>query len=102
MIAIATMAFLAASMQASAAAGPRQQFVACLKQTVEKANAGKMKPENFSAFARTTCAAQIGSFKQGLVSFDVKNGVARKRAEADAELQVEDYMVGASEKIHPE
>jgi hypothetical protein len=96
------MAFLAASMQASAAAAPRQQFVACLKQTVEKANAGKMKPENFSAFARTTCAAQISSFKQGLISFDVKNGVARKRADADAELQVEDYLVGASEKIHPE
>ena len=102
MIAIATMAFLAASMQASAAAAPRQQFVACLKQTVEKANAGKMKPESFGAFARTTCAAQIGSFKQGLISFDVKNGVARKRADADAELQVEDYLVGASEKIHPE
>ena len=103
MIAIAaTMILAAATMQASAAAAPRQQFVACLKQTVEKANSGKMKPENFGAFARTSCAAQIGSFKQGLVSFDLKNGVARKRAETDAELQVEDYVVGASEKIHPE
>jgi hypothetical protein len=102
MIAIAaTMVLMAASMQAAAAA-PRQQFVACLKQTVEKANAGKMKPENFGAFARQSCAAQIGSFKQGLVSFDVKNGVGRKRAEADAELQIEDYLVGASEKIHPD
>ena len=101
MIAIAAMTFLAASMQASAAAAPRQQFVACLKQTVEKANAGKMKAENFGAFARLNCAAQIGSFKQGLVSFDVKNGVGRKRAEADADLQIEDYLVGASEKIDP-
>jgi len=101
MIAIATMVLMVASMQAAAAA-PRQEFVACLKQTVEKANAGKMKPENFGAFARQSCAAQIGSFKQGLVSFDVKNGVGRKRAEADAELQIEDYLVGASEKIHPD
>jgi hypothetical protein len=30
-----------------------------------------------------------------------QNGVARKRTESDAELQVEDYLVGASEKIDP-
>ena len=101
MIAIAMMVITAASMQA-AAAGSRQQFVACLKQAVEQANSGKMKPENFGAFARQNCAAQIGSFKQGLVSFDVKNGVARKRAESDADLQIDDYLVGASEKLHPD
>ena len=102
MIAIAASVILAAmSMQAAAASGPRQQFVACLKQSVEKANAGKMKPENFGAFARQSCAAQMSAFKQGLVSFDVKAGVARKRAESDAELQIEDYLVGSSEKLDP-
>jgi len=102
MIAIAASILLAAmAMQASAASAQRQQFVACLKQAVEKANSGKMKPENFGAFARLSCAQQLTSFKQGLVSFDVKNGVGRKRAETDAELQVEDYLVGASEKIDP-
>jgi len=98
---VAAIVVALAGMQAAAAAS-RQQFVACLKQTVEKANAGKMKPENFGAFARQNCAAQIGSFKQGLVSFDVKNGVARKRAEADAELQIEDYLIGATDKVHPD
>jgi len=103
MIAIAAMMiFSAASMQAAAAALPRQQFVACLKQSVEKAKSDKMKPEGFGTFARQNCAAQLSSFKQGLVSFDVKNGVGRKRAESDAELQIEDYLVGASEKLHPD
>ena len=102
MIAIAaSMVIAAMSMQASAASGPRQQFTACLKQAVEKANTGKMKPENFGAFARQSCAAQMSAFKQGLVSFDLKNGVARKRAEADAELQIEDYLVGSSERLDP-
>ena len=102
MIAIAaTVAFFAMTMQA-AAAGQRQQFVACLKQSVEKAKSDKMKPEGFEAFARQNCATQVSSFKQGLVSFDVKNGVGRKRAESDAELQIEDYLVGASEKLHPD
>jgi len=98
---VATIVLMAASMQAAASAS-RQQFVACLKQSVDKANAGKMKPESFGAFARTNCAAQIDSFKQGLVSFDLKNGVARKRAESDADLQIEDYLIGASEKVHPD
>jgi len=89
-------------MQAAAAAGPRQQFVACLKLTVDKANGDKLKPDAFGNFARQNCAAQISAFKQGLVSFDVKQGVARKRAEADAEVQIDDYVVGASEKVHSE
>lgn len=102
MIAIASSILMALmAVQASAAPAQRQQFVACLKQTVEKANAGKMKPENFGAFARLSCAQQLTSFKQGLVSFDVKAGGSRKRAEADADLQIEDYLVGASEKIDP-
>lgn len=102
MIAIAaSMAVALTAVQGSAAPAQRQQFVACLKQAVEKANSGKMKPENFGAFARLSCSDQLASFKQGLVSFDVKNGIGRKRAESDAELQVEDYLVGASEKIDP-
>ena len=100
MIAIAIAVVLAAtSMQA--AAGSRQEFVVCLKQAVTKANGDKVKPGAFEVFARQNCATQIGSFKQGLVSFDVKNGVARKRAESDAELQIEDYLLGASEKLDP-
>lgn len=102
MIAIAASVFLIAmSMQAAAASAPRQQFVACLKQSVDKARADKVAPSGFGAFARQSCAAQVSGFKQGLVSFDVKNGVSRKRAEADAELQIDDYMVGASEKLDP-
>ena len=102
MIAItASMIVAAMAMQASAAPGQRQQFVGCLKQAVEKANAGKMKPGNFGAFARLSCAEQLGAFKQGLVSFDVKSGSPRKRAESEAELQIEDYLVGASEKLDP-
>jgi len=102
MIAFAALMVLTAmTTQASAAPAQRQQFVACLKQAVEKANTGKMKPENFETFARQSCAEQITSFKQGLVSFDVKAGGPRKRAESDADLQIEDYLVGASEKIDP-
>jgi hypothetical protein len=103
MIAIATMVITAASMQAAAAASTqRQQFVACLREAVAKANGDKMKPEAFGPFARQSCAVQIGTFKQGLVSFDVKAGSPRKRAESDADAQIDDYLVESSEKLHPD
>ena len=97
---VATVALSAASVQVAAPA-QRQQFIACLRQAVEKANSNKLKPDAFEAFARQTCAEQITSFRQGLVSFDVKAGGPRKRAESDADLQIEDYLVGASEKLDP-
>ncbi len=95
----ATIALIALAVQAAAAAAPRQQMVACLKQTVEKAKSDKLKPDAFTALARSKCAAQLDAFKQSLVNFDVKNGVAQNRAEEDAELQIEDYLAGAAEKI---
>jgi hypothetical protein len=101
MIVIVTLALSAASMQAAAATAQRQQFITCLRQAVDKANSDKLKPDGFEAFARQSCAEQITSFKQGLVSFDVKAGGPRKRAESDADLQIEDYLVGASEKLNP-
>jgi hypothetical protein len=102
MIAIATMVITAASMQAAAASGQRQQFVACLRQSVEKAKTDKLKPEGFGDFARQNCAAQIGTFKQGLISFDVKAGSPRKRAESDADVQINDYLTESSEKLQPD
>ena len=103
MIALTTsLAFVVMAMQAAAANVPRQQFVACIKQSVEKAKSDKILPDAFAAFARSNCAGQFEAFKQGLVSFDVKNGVARKRAEADAELQIDDYLIGAAEKLAPD
>ncbi|HMI40781.1 MAG TPA: hypothetical protein VK485_06080 [Sphingomicrobium sp.] len=101
MITIVASMALSAAVQASAASTQRQQFTTCLRQAVDKANADKLKPDGFEAFARQSCAGQITSFRQGLVNFDVKAGGPRKRAESDADLQIEDYLVGASEKLNP-
>ena len=74
---------------------PRVAFSACLDQAAVKAKAEKIEVAAFGEYARTACSAEATKFKNALISFDVKNGIARKTATSDAELQVDDYIDGA-------
>lgn len=84
-------------LQASIAA-PRQNFSDCLNRAASQAASQQIAPDQFNAFASQQCAAQGASFKAALVAFDVKNGVKRAQAAADAQLQVEDYLAISLEK----
>lgn len=84
-------------LQASIAA-PRQDFGNCLNRAALQAASQQIAPDQFSAFASQQCAAEGASFKAALVAFDVKNGVKRGQAAADAQLQVEDYLAMSLEK----
>lgn len=101
------MAMMVAAMLAAAAAqgampeAPRKAFVECLKQSVEKARADKVAVGAFAPVARQACAGQITAFRTVLVGWDVKAGTPRKRAEADADSQIDDYLAGAAEKLDP-
>lgn len=94
-----TTVMLVAAAQPAAAAAQREEFTACLKQAVTRAAAEKVKAGAFDAYARQACAAQAAAFKQALVSFDVKQGVAKARAEEDAQLQLDDYLAGAADRF---
>lgn len=95
-MAIATAVYLAA-MQASID-GPRAAFSACLKQADQKALAEKVAADAYAAYVKAACTAQSEAFKKALVSFDVKNGIGRKQAATDADLQIEDYVVTSGER----
>lgn len=84
-------------MQASIAA-PRQDFSNCLNRAALQAASQQIAPDQFNAFASQQCSAQGASFKAALVAFDVKNGVKRAQAAADAQLQIEDYLAVSLEK----
>ena len=77
---------------------PRMALMNCLKQASSQATAQKIAPDQYSAFAQQRCAASADSFKSALVSFDVKNGVKKSQATADAQLQVDDYLAMSAEK----
>ena len=71
---------------------PRAAFGTCLKQAAEKAKTDKMAPDAFTEFARTSCSGQAGSLKEALIKFDVKYGIKRAQATADADVQIDDYF----------
>jgi len=84
-------------LQASIA-GPRDDYANCLHKIVSQAEAQKVAPDQYSAFAKQQCAAQGATFKAALVAFDTKNGVKRDRASSDADMQLDDYLATSQEK----
>ena len=77
---------------------PRKNFVACLKGAFETALTQHVATSDYGAFAIKTCDSQANNLKSGLVGFDVKNGVRRTQASADAAAQVDDYIAMSTEK----
>jgi len=77
---------------------PRKSFGACLSSALDAAMAQKIAVPDYGAFVLKTCEAQAGSLKTGLVGFDVKNGIKRSQAAADAQAQIDDYLAMAAER----
>ena len=88
----------AALMTMQAGAADRSAYVACLKEAVTSAKAANVGVDGFKDYARKACAAVEGSFKSKLVSFNVKNGMSKKAAADDAEVQLDDYVYTAEER----
>ena len=91
-------AILAAAWQTAQADAARKAFTQCLREAVDKAASQKVPATGFEAFVRTNCDASASSLKSAMIAFDVKNKVSRKQAMSDAQLQVDDYYVGALDR----
>jgi hypothetical protein len=92
-------AFYAAAFQSAAADSSRKAFTACLREAVEKGKAEKVAADSFEAYARTHCTAKSASFRDAMVSFDVKNKVPRRQATSDAESQINDYYTETGDRF---
>lgn len=80
-----------AATQASIAA-PTDAFRGCLREAAVKAKGDKVPGEGIEAYLKSTCSAQMGSLKDALVAFRMKNGMTRKAAADDAAMTVDDYI----------
>jgi hypothetical protein len=89
---------IAMMLQSAAADGARSALRACIKQAAVEAKAQKVAPAAFGGFVQQKCAAQQSGFKSAIWAFDSKNKVSRKQSEADADLQIEDFMAVAGDK----
>jgi hypothetical protein len=84
-------AIVLSAMQASIEA-PTSAFRGCLHTAVDKAKADKVTGDAIEAYLRNACTTQMGTLKEALIGFRMKNGMTRKAAISDADMTVDDYV----------
>jgi len=80
-----------AALQASIAA-PTDAFRGCLREAATKAKNEKISGAAIEDYLKNACTVQMGSLKDALVAFRIKNGMTKKAALGDAEMTVDDYV----------
>jgi hypothetical protein len=76
----------------AAIAAPTEAFRGCLREAATKAKSEKVPGDGIEAYLKNACTGQMGSLKDALIAFRIKNGMTRKAAAADAEMTVDDYV----------
>ena len=92
----------AAAMLTGAGAGPREAYTVCLSNAFASAKSTKVPVDNFKSYAHQTCAADEEALKKSLTAFNVKNGMGKKSATEDAQVQIDDYVFTAEENYRYE
>ena len=80
-----------AGLQASISV-PTDAFRGCLREAAAKAKNEKVSGDGIEAYLRNACTTQMGTLKEALIAFRLKNGMARKAAVSDADMTVDDYV----------
>jgi len=88
---LSASAIILAALQASINA-PTNAFRGCLREATAKATSEKVGPDAIEAYLRNACTVEMQSLRNGLIAFRLKNGMARKAANEDAAMTVDDYV----------
>ena len=88
---LAATAINLVAMQASIS-GPTDAFRGCLREAASKAKSEKVPGDGIEVYLRNACTPQMGTLKDALIAFRMKNGMARMAAASDADMTVEDYV----------
>jgi hypothetical protein len=91
-----------AAVQNSAASAARTTFGECVRTAATDAKKKDVPLEGLVAHLRDSCTAEAAKLRSALVNFDVKNGVKKAQANADAELQLDDYYAAQEERYRYE
>jgi hypothetical protein len=92
MIALVGLSAITLSLLQASVAGPTDAFRSCLREAAAKATSEKVSGDNIEAYLKNACTAQMGTLRDALVAFRLKNGMTKKAAGADAEMTVDDYV----------
>ena len=85
------------AMQATINA-PTEAFRGCLKANSEKATKEKVASDGIDAYLRGACSVEMGTLKDAVVAFRMKNGMGKKAAAEDASMTVDDYVATTVDK----
>ena len=91
MILLVSVTAVSLTMLQGAINAPREAFRECTRAATTKAHSENVGGDDFEAYLRSTCSVQIGALRSAIQAFNMKNGMAKKAAAADAELTVDDY-----------
>ncbi|TFI57381.1 hypothetical protein E2493_15465 [Sphingomonas parva] len=94
---VTTLALAAAAPSAAPSAQARKVYGACIQKVIKAKTADKLSGDAFTAAVKSTCANEEAAFVKSLVDYDVASGLKRADAEEGARLQVEDYLINASD-----
>ena len=85
------------AMQAAINA-PTEAFRGCLKANSEKATKEKVASDGIDAYLRGACSVEMGTLKDAVIAFRMKNGMGKKAAAEDASMTVDDYVATTVDK----
>jgi hypothetical protein len=92
MIALLGASALALTALQASIAAPTTAFRVCLHDAASKATSDKVSADTVGTYLRGACTVQMGTLKEALVAFRMKNGMSRKAASDDAEMTIDDYV----------
>ena len=92
MIALLGASALALLASQASIAAPTTAFRGCLHDAVAKANNEKVSADTIETYLRGACTVQMGTLKEALVAFRIKNGMTRPAAAKDADMTIDDYV----------
>jgi hypothetical protein len=90
-ILLAASSLYMSGLQAAIAA-PTTAFRGCLREAVAKAKTEKVGADAIDSYLKNACTAQMGTLREALIAFRIKNGMSRKEADSDAAMTVNDYI----------
>ena len=71
---------------------PTDAFRGCIRDAATKAKSDKVAGDAIETYLKNVCTVQMGTLKEALVAFRMKNGMTRKAPPDDAEMTVDDYV----------
>ena len=84
-------AMVLTALQASITA-PTTAFRGCLHDAANKATSEKVSADTIETYLRNACTVQMGTLKNALMEFRIKNGMTKKAAASDAQMTIDDYI----------